>query len=261
MKNNLKKRNPFEIQIVAFLLLLTLLPFNGTFAQQKVKNIILVHGAFADGSGWEGVYKILVKRGYHVSVVGNPNTGLPDDVEAVKRVLERQDGPAILVGHSYGGAIITESGLDKNVAGLVYVTAFVPDQGETLLKLSQSGPPSPNSGILPPQSGFLWYDKAKFHSGFCADLSAEKAAFLFDSQVPVAASVFQATISNAAWKTKPSWYVVASQDQTIPPDGQRFMAKRANAKITEVKGSHLVFISQPTAVADVIEAAAKGSLK
>lgn len=261
MKNNLKKRNPFKIQIVAFLLLLALLPFNGTFAQQKVKNIVLVHGAFADGSGWEGVYKILVKRGYHVSVVGNPNTGLPDDVEAVKRVLERQDGPSILVGHSYGGAIITESGLEKNVAGLVYVTAFVPDQGETLLKLSQSGPPSPNSGILPPQSGFLWYDKAKFHSGFCADLSAEKAAFLFDSQVPVAASVFQATITNAAWKTKPSWYVVASQDQTIPPDGQRFMAKRANAKITEVKGSHLVFISQPTAVADVIEAAAKGSLK
>ncbi|MBF4516905.1 alpha/beta hydrolase [Flavobacterium sp. ANB] len=261
MKNNLKKRRFFGINIIAFLLLITITSVNGTFAQKKVTNIVLVHGAFADGSGWEGVYKILVKRGYKVSVVGNPNTGLAEDVEAVKRVLDRQDGPAILVGHSYGGAIITESGLDKNVAGLVYVTAFVPDAGETLGQLAQSGPPAPNSGILPPQSGFLWYDKAKFHSGFCADLSAEKANFLFDSQVPVAASVFGTSITNAAWKTKPSWYVVASQDQTIPPDGQRFMAKRANAKITEVKGSHLVFISQPAAVADVIEAAAKGALK
>jgi pimeloyl-ACP methyl ester carboxylesterase len=260
MKNNLEKRRFFSIPIIAFVLMLTM-SVNGIFAQQKVKNIVLVHGAFADGSGWEGVYKILVKRGYNVSVVGNPNTGLAEDVEAVKRVLNRQDGPAILVGHSYGGAIITEGGSDKNVAGLVYVAAFVPDEGETLLKLLQSGPPSPNSGILPPQDGYLWYDKSKFHSGFCADLSAEKAAFMYDSQIPVAASVFQAVITKAAWKTKPSWYVVASQDQTIPPDGQRFMAKRANAKVTEIKGSHVVFISQPTAVADVIEAAAKGALK
>lgn len=261
MKNNLEKRKSFSISIIAFLMLIAILPFSAAFAQQKVKNIVLVHGAFADGSGWEGVYKVLVKRGYNVSVVGNPNTGLADDVEALKRVLDRQDGPAILVGHSYGGAIITEGGLDKNVAGLVYVAAFVPDEGETLLKLLQSGPPAPNSGILPPENGYLWYDKSKFHSGFCADLSAEKAAFLADSQVPVAASVFQASITKAAWKTKPSWYVVASQDQTIPPDGQRFMAKRANAKVTEIKGSHLVFMSQPTAVADVIEAAAKGTLK
>lgn len=261
MKNKLEKRKSFGIHSIALVLLLTIVSINGAFAQQKAKNIVLVHGAFADGSGWEGVYKILVKRGYNVSVVGNPNTGLADDVESVKRVLNRLDGPAILVGHSYGGAIITEGGSDKNVAGLVYVAAFVPDEGETLLKLSQSGPPSPNSGILPPQDGYLWYDKSKFHSGFCADLSAEKAAFMYDSQIPLAASVFVATITKAAWKTKPSWYVVASQDQTIPPDGQRFMAKRANAKVTEVKGSHVVFISQPTAVADVIEAAAKGALK
>lgn len=261
MKNKIEKKRFFGINIIAFALMLTIAFVNGAFAQQKVKNIVLVHGAFADGSGWEGVYKILVKRGYNVSVVGNPNTGLADDVEAVKRVLNRQDGPAILVGHSYGGAIITEGGSDKNVAGLVYVAAFVPDEGETLLKLLQSGPPSPNSGILPPQDGYLWYDKAKFHSGFSADLSAEKAAFMYDSQVPVNAAVFQATITKAAWKTKPTWYVVATQDQTIPPDGQRFMAKRANAKVTEVKGSHVVFISQPTAVADVIEAAAKGALK
>jgi pimeloyl-ACP methyl ester carboxylesterase len=261
MKNNLEKRRFLGINVIAFLLLITITSVNGAIAQQKVKNIVLVHGAFADGSGWEGVYKILTKRGYNVCAVGNPNTGLADDVAATKRVLDRQDGPAILVGHSYGGAIITEIGLDKNVAGLVYVAAFVPDAGETLLQLAQSGPRSPNSGILPPKDGFLWYDKAKFHSGFCADVSAEKAAFMFDSQVPVAASVFQAPITNAAWKTKPSWYVVASQDETVPPDGQRFMAKRANAKITEVKGSHVVFISQPTAVADVIEAAAKGALK
>lgn len=227
----------------------------------KSEKYVLVHGAFADGSGWEGVYKILTKHGYNVSVVGNPNTGLLDDVEATRRVLERQDGQAILVGHSYGGAIITEIGLEKNVAGLVFVAAFVPNGGETLLQLAQSGPPSPNSGISPPQSGFLWYDKAKYHSGFCADISAEKAAFMFDSQIPVAVAAFQAPITTVAWKTKPSWYVVSSQDQTVPPDGQRFIAKRANARITEIKGSHVVFISQPSAVAAVIEEAANASLK
>lgn len=262
MKYNLKNRKFSGFHSFAFLLLIiTSLSFHMAGAQQKVKNIVLIHGAFADGSGWEGVYKILTKHGYHVSVVGNPNTGLADDAEATRRVLERQDGPAILVGHSYGGAIITETGLEKNVAGLVFVAAFVPDAGESLLQLAQSGPPSPNSGILPPQSGFLWYDKAKYHSGFCADLSAEKAAFMFDSQIPVSLAAFQATITKAAWKTKPSWYIVASEDQTVPPDGQRFMAKRANAKITEIKGSHVVFISQPAAVAAVIEEAAKGAVK
>lgn len=241
--------------------IMAVLSFNTVNAQQKVKNIVLIHGAFADGSGWEGVYRILTKHGYNVSVVGNPNTGLADDAEATRRVLERQDGPAILVGHSYGGAIITEIGLEKNVAGLVFVAAFVPDAGESLLQLAQSGPPSPNSGILPPQSGFLWYDKAKYHSGFCADVSAEKAAFMYDSQIPVAFAAFQVPITKVAWKTKPSWYIVASEDQTVPPEGQHFMAKRANAKITEIKGSHVVFISQPAAVAAVIEEAAKGALK
>lgn len=262
MKNILKIRKSAGSHWFTWLIMIVFFAsFNTLNAQQKVKNIVLVHGAFADGSGWEGVYKTLVKHGYNVSVVGNPNTGLADDAEATRRVLERQNGPTILVGHSYGGAIITEAGLEKNVAGLVFVAAFVPDTGESLMQLAQSGPPSPNSGILPPQSGFLWYDKAKFYSGFCADLSAEKAAFMFDSQVPVSVSAFQATITKAAWKTKPSWYVVASQDQTIPPDGQRFMAKRANAKVTEVKGSHVVFISQPAAVATVIEEAANGALK
>lgn len=237
--------------------IITSVPANKTFAQNGVKNIVLVHGAFADGSGWEDVYKILVKRGYNVSVVGNPNTGLTEDVAATKLVLARQNGPAILVGHSYGGAIITEAGNDSMVAGLVYVSAFVPDAGESLLKLLQSGPPSPNSGILPPSNGFVWYDKSKFHSGFCADLPKEKAAFMADSQIPVAASVFGSTITQAAWKTKPSYYIVATQDQTIPPDAERFMAKRAGAKVTEIKGSHVLFISQPEAVANVIDTAAK----
>lgn len=224
---------------------------------QQIKNIVLVHGAFADGSGWQGVYNQLVKKGYHVSVVANPNTGLADDVAATNRMLDRLDGPAILVGHSYGGAIITEAGLHRNVAGLVFVAAFAPDVNETLLQLSQAGPPAANSGILPPQDGYLWYDKAKFHAGFCADLTDGQAAFMYDSQVPVAAAVFATPIKVAAWKTRPSWYVVATQDQTVPPDGQRFMAQRAHAKVVEIKGSHVVFISQAAAVAAVIDQAAR----
>jgi pimeloyl-ACP methyl ester carboxylesterase len=228
-------------------------------AQTAVKNIVLVHGAFADGSGWEGVYKALTKRGYNVSVVGNPNTGFADDVAATKRVLAKQDGPVVLVGHSYGGAVITEAGNATNVVGLVYVDAFAPDANETLAKLAQSVP-APNSGILPPdKDGFVWYDKAKFHSGFCADLSADKADFLFASQVPLAASVFAETIASPAWKQKPSWFVIGTQDETIPPEGQRFMANRAKSTITEIRGSHLTFMSQPKAVADVIEVAAKAT--
>lgn len=227
-----------------------------------VKNIVLVHGAFADGSGWEGVYKDLKKRGFNVSVVGNPNTGFAEDVAATKMVLARQDGPTLLVGHSYGGAIITEAGNAPNVAGLVYVCAFQPDANETLLGLLQAGPPAPNSGILPPdQNGYIWYDKAKYHSGFCADLPKAQAEFLADSQIPVNASVFGATIPSPAWKTKPSWYVIGTEDQTIPPDGQRFMAKRAGSKVTEIKGSHLVFMSKPKEVADVIDTAAKAAIK
>ncbi|TCD26504.1 alpha/beta hydrolase [Pedobacter psychrodurus] len=231
------------------------------FAQNPIKNIVLVHGAFADGSGWESVYKLLKKKGYNVSMVGNPNTGMPEDVAATSLVLKKQQGPVLLVGHSYGGAIITEAGNASNVAGLVYIAAFVPDNGETLLKLLQSGPPAPKSGILPPENGYIWYDKAKFHAGFCADLPKEKADFLADSQIPVSASVFGHVIENAAWKTKPSWYIVATEDQTIPPDAERFMAKRAGAKVTEIKASHLVFMSQPDAVVKVIEEAAKGASK
>lgn len=227
-----------------------------------VKNIVLVHGAFADGSGFEGIYKDLKKKGYNVSVVGNPNTGFAEDVAAVKLVLSRQNGPVLLVGHSYGGAIITEAGNDPKVAGLVYICAFQPDANETLLGLLQAGPPAPNSGILPPDAnGYIWYDKAKYHSGFCADIPKDQAEFMADSQIPVNASVFGATIANPAWKTKPSWYVIGTEDQTIPPDGQRFMAKRAGSKVTEIKGRHLVFMSRPKEVADVIEGAAKATVK
>ncbi|MEZ4963506.1 MAG: alpha/beta hydrolase [Saprospiraceae bacterium] len=262
MKKQILLRNAsVVIANITLLFILLFISVNPAIAQAPVKNIVLVHGAFADGSGWEGVYKILKKKGFNVSVVGNPNTGLDDDVAATKLVLARQDGPTILVGHSYGGAIITDAGNAPKVVGLVYIAAFVPEAGETLLALSQSGPPAPNSGILPPQDGFIWYDKAKYHSGFCADLSKEQAEFMADSQIPVAASVFGVTINQPAWKTKPSWYVVAAEDQTIPPDGQRFMAKRASSTVTEIKGSHVVFISQPKAVADVIEAAAKNAYR
>jgi pimeloyl-ACP methyl ester carboxylesterase len=229
-------------------------------AQTPVKNVVLVHGAFADGSGWEALYKILTGKGYNVSVVGNPNTSFAEDVAATKRTIDRQTGPVLLVGHSYGGAIITEAGNNPKVVGLLYIAAFAPDANETLLQLLQAGPPAPNSGILPPdENGYVWYDVKKYHSGFCADLPKEKADFLAASQIPVSASVFGATIPNPAWKTKKSWYIVATEDQTIPPDGERFMAKRANAKVTEIKGSHLVFMSKPKEVADIVELAAKGS--
>lgn len=259
----MKKLSFFAIAAVAVISFLAFMPAGKTNNQPAaIKNIVLVHGAFADGSGWEAIHNLLLKKGYTVSVVGNPNTGLPDDVAAVKRVLAKQTGPVILVGHSYGGAIITEGGNDPKVAGLVYIAAFVPDENETLLKLVQSGPPAPNSGFLPPdENGYIWYDKAKYHSGFCADLSKEKAEFMANSQVPVSASVFGATITKAAWKGRPTWYVVATEDQTIPPDGQRFMAKRANATVTELKGSHCVFMSQPDNVVKVIETAASNAVK
>lgn len=251
-----------KLSFVLAIGIVIMLTLNNAYGQTPVKNIVLVHGAFADGSGWEAVYQILKKKGYNVSVVGNPNTSLADDVAATKRVIARQTGPVLLVGHSYGGAIITEAGNDEKVVGLVYIAAFAPDANETLLQLLQAGPPAPNAGILPPDEfGFVWYDQKKYHAGFCADLPKDKADFLANSQIPVSASVFGSSIANPAWKTKPSWYIVATEDQTIPPDGERFMAKRAGAKVTEIKASHLVFMSQPKAVVEVIEAAVKGSTK
>ena len=216
-----------------------------TATQAQVKNIVLVHGAFADGSGWKKVYTLLKDRGYKVSIVGNPNTGLDDDVAATKRVLDRQEGPVILVGHSYGGAIITQAGSGPNVAGLVYVAAFAPDEGEELGKLLGKYPPDPKSGILPPVDGFAWYDLEKYHSGFCADLPKEEADFMAASQVPVAASAFTHVFKNIAWKTKPTWHIVATEEHSIPWDLERFMGKRTGGKVSEIKGSHLIFISHP----------------
>ncbi|TDW96360.1 alpha/beta hydrolase [Dinghuibacter silviterrae] len=222
----------------------------------KVHNIVLVHGAWADGSGWESVYKILKDKGYHVTVVPNPNTSLTDDVKITKAVLAMQDGPTILVGHSYGGAIITEAGDDPKVAGLVYVAAFAPDAGESLLKMQQAGPADPNTPILPPQDGFIWLDKSKFHEDFCADLPAGKAAFMADAQVPVGVAAFTTDLTTAAWKTKKSWYIVSKKDRMIPPDVERMMAKRAGSTVTEIDASHAVYVSHPAEVAAVIEKAA-----
>jgi pimeloyl-ACP methyl ester carboxylesterase len=226
----------------------------------RVNNIVLVHGAFADGSGWQKVYTILKAQGYKVSVVGNPNTSLEDDVQATKRVLDRQDGPCILVGHSYGGAIITAAGNHPKCVGLVYVSAFAPDKGESLGALLGSYPRDPLSGIGDPVDGFVWYDLDKYHSGFAGDLSAEESAFMADSQVPVAASAFGHVFAEPAWRSKPTWYMVATQDHSIPPDLERFFGKRTGGKVSEIVGSHLIFISHPEKVAAVIQEAAMNAL-
>jgi pimeloyl-ACP methyl ester carboxylesterase len=221
-----------------------------------VRNIVLVHGAWADGSGWRGVHDTLRARGYNVSVVQNPLTSLDDDVAAVDRVLARQDGPVLLVGHSYGGVVITEAGDAPNVVGLVYVAAFAPDVGESVLRLIEGGPPAP---IQPSTDGFLFFDPAIFPQAFAQDLTPEQGAFLAASQIPPAGAAFGAPVSQAAWKSHPSWYVVATEDHIIPPDAQRQMAGRANATVVEIAGSHAVFISQPDAVADAIDSAAQGA--
>jgi len=223
-----------------------------------MKNIVLVHGGFVDGSGWEGVYSILKKDGYNVSIVQNPTISLKDDVAATKRILAAQDGPAILVGHSYGGAVITEAGNDPKVAGLVYITAFAPDKGESVSSLIANPPPgAPVPPILPPQDGYLFLERAKFPASFAADVDAEKAAFMADSQVPWGVEALSGKISQPAWKTKPSWYLIVTDDKMIPPDAQRFMSKRAGSTVVEVKGSHAIYVSQPEAVAALVEQAAK----
>ncbi len=231
---------------------------SGSCNAGRINNIVLVHGAWADGSGWEGIYKILKGKGYHVTIVPNPNTSLAEDVRITKAILDTQDGPTILVGHSYGGAIVTESGNHSNVAGLVYVAAFAPDAGESLAKLQQQAPPDPNSAILPPNNGFIWLDKDRFHARFCADLPDAHAAFLAASQVPLGLAAATTEISSPAWKTKKSWYIVAKNDLMIPPDAERMMAKRAGAVVTEIAASHAVYISHAAEVAATIEKAANG---
>jgi pimeloyl-ACP methyl ester carboxylesterase len=223
-----------------------------------MKNIVLVHGGFVDGSGWEGVYSILKKDGYNVSIVQNPTISLKDDVATTKRILAAQEGPAILVGHSYGGAVITEAGNDPKVAGLVYITAFAPDKGESVATLIQNPPPgAPVPPILPPQDGYLFLDRAKFPASFAADVNAEKAAFMADSQVPWGVEALNGKISEPAWKAKPSWYLIVTDDKMIPPDAQRSMSKRAGSTVVEIKGSHAIYVSQPEAVAALVEKAAK----
>jgi pimeloyl-ACP methyl ester carboxylesterase len=219
------------------------------------KNIVLVHGAFADGSGWKPVADILTKDGYKVSVVQHPMTSLEDDVAATQRILDRQDGPAILVAHSYGGAIITEAGNHPKVAALVYVAAFAPDAGEVLGGLAEKTPPA-TTGIAPSSDGFLFLDPAVYAADFAGDLPKADAEFMAMSQMPVAGKAFGTPIKSPAWKEKRTYAIVATQDRMINPDLERFMYKRANASVTEIEGSHVVFISQPRAVVNVIEAAA-----
>ncbi len=224
----------------------------------KATNVVLVHGGFVDGSGWEGVYKILTKDGFTVSVVQNPTISLADDVAATKRIVAVQNGPVVLVGHSYGGAVVTEAGNDPKVVGLVYITAFAPDKGESVSTLIKDPPPgAPVPPILPPQDGYLFLDKAKFPALFAGDVDKQRAAFMADSQVPWGVDALSGTISEPAWKTKPSWYLVATDDKMIPPAAQRFMSKRAGSIVVEVAGSHAIYVSQPNAVAALIEKAAR----
>ncbi|HYU98700.1 MAG TPA: alpha/beta hydrolase [Pyrinomonadaceae bacterium] len=227
----------------------------------KAKTVVLVHGGFVDGSGWEGVYNILRKDGYTVAVVQNPTISLADDVAVTKRTIAAQTEPVILVGHSYGGAVITEAGTDPKVAGLVYITAFAPDKGESVSSLIKDPPPgAPVPPILPPQDGYLSLDKAKFAASFAADVEPEKAAFMADSQVPWGLEALGGAISEPAWKTKPSWYLLVTDDKMIPLAAQRFMAQRAGSSVMEVAGSHAIYVSQPEAVARIIEKAA-GAMK
>ena len=225
----------------------------------NVKNIVLVHGGFVDGSGWERVYAILKKKGYNVSIVQNPTTSLADDVAATSRTISGQDGPVVLVGHSYGGVVITEAGNNPKVARLAYIAAFAPDSGESVASLIKNPVPgAPVPPIMPPQDGFLFLDRSKFAGSFAADVNPELAAFMADSQVPWGVQALEGAVSQPAWKSKPSWYLVATDDKMIPPDAQRAMSKRAGSKTVEVKGSHAVYVSQPQAVADLIARAADG---
>ena len=223
-----------------------------------VQNVVLVHGGFVDGSGWRGVYDLLTADGYNVSVVQNQTLSLESDVETTHNVLDRQDGPAILVGHSYGGAVITEAGTHDSVAGLVYITAFAPDQGESVSSLIAGFPTDgPQPPILPPQDGFLFLDREKFAASFAADVPAREAAFMADSQVPWGVEALGGEVSEPAWRSKPSWYLIVTEDRMIPPSAQRMMAERTGATTTEVPGSHAIYVSQPAAVASVITQAAR----
>jgi pimeloyl-ACP methyl ester carboxylesterase len=219
----------------------------------KLFDVVFVHGGFVDGSGWESVYQILKKEGCDVTIAQNPTITLAGDVEVTKNCIESQQNPVILVGHSYGGVVITEAGNHPNVAGLVYIAAFAPDAGESVSKLISNPPPGASvPPILPAKNGFLFLDKTKFKEAFAADVEEKKANFMANSQVPWGVEALNGTITKPAWKTKPSWYLIAGQDKMIPPEAQQFMSKRAQSKISEEKGSHAIYVSQPKAVANLI---------
>ncbi|WP_445143405.1 alpha/beta hydrolase [Dyella sp. Tek66A03] len=223
------------------------------------KNVVLVHGGFVDGSGWQKVYDILKKDGYNVTIVQNPTTSLADDVAFTRRAIAQQDGPVVLVGHSYGGAVISEAGTDPKVKSLVYITAFALDKGESVQSMiSHPAPGAPQPPILPPQDGFLLLDRAKFAAAFAGDVPADEAEFMAASQVPWGVNALGGMVTDPAWKTKPSWYMVTTEDHMIPPPAQQMMAKRAGATVVEVAGSHAIYVSQPKAVAKLIEQAALG---
>jgi len=244
----------------AFLLPFIFTTFTAAAQNKPIKNIVLVHGAFVDGSGWRGVYDILVKKGYHVAIAQIPLTSLKDDVEATNRIIAKQDGPVILVGHSWGGAVISEAGLNAKVAGLVFVAAFALDKGENCIQWLGSVPAIPESGILPPdEKGFVYYDKAKFHNGFGADLSLAESDFMFASQKPIFAQCFADKVADGAWKTKPSYGIVALNDKTLQPELERQLYQRAKAKIIEIRSSHVAFLSHPAEVAKVIVDAASNN--
>jgi pimeloyl-ACP methyl ester carboxylesterase len=222
--------------------------------------VVLVHGGFVDGSGWEGVYQLLRQEGYRVSIVQHPTISLTDDVAATTRMIHAQNGPVLLVGHSYGGVVITEAGHDAQVAGLVYIAAFAPDRGESVATLIKDPPPgAPVPPILPPQDGYLFLDTAQFPAAFAADVDADRAAFMADAQVPWGVGALSGTVREPAWKTKPNWYLVATDDRMIPPPAQRFMAMRAGSTVVEVAGSHAIYVSQPQAVAALIEQAVRST--
>jgi pimeloyl-ACP methyl ester carboxylesterase len=218
--------------------------------------VLLIHGGFVDGSGWRGVYDRLRAHDHRVTVVQNPTVSLAGDVTATKRALDNLDGQAVLVGHSYGGVVITETGSDPRVAGLVYIAAFAPDKGESVNTLIANPPPgAPVPPILPPRDGYLYLDRDKFAASFAGDLPDDEAAFMADSQLPWGVDALGGTITEAGWRLKPSWYLVAGDDHMIPPPAQRSMAERAGASVREVPGSHSVYVSQPQAVADLIHTA------
>lgn len=226
-------------------------------ASSGSRNVVLVHGGFVDGSGWQGVHEILEQDGYNVSVVQNPTLSLDGDAAAVRLVLDAQDGPVVLVGHSYGGAVISQAGTHPKVAALVYIAAFAPDKGESVNTLIADPPPgAPVPPILPPREGFLFLDPERFAEAFAADLPAGQAAFLADSQVPWGVDALTGAVVEPAWRVRPSWYLVATDDRMIPPPAQRVMAERAGSQVVEVAGSHAVYVSRPTEVAALIKQAA-----